>query len=72
MTLEKLLKMQVESENSVTGEKVQCSPEFRVAVQNTEAEIGGKKGVHVIIHASGHNSDTLDLLVAGNNTFKIY
>ena len=72
MTLEKLLKMQVESENTVTGEKVQCSPEFRVAVQKIDAEIGGKKGVYVIIHAMGHNSVTLDLLVSGNNTYKIY
>ena len=40
---------------------IEISPEFRVAIQHITDE-----GVHAIIHANGHNSDTLDLLVKGN------
>ena len=72
MTLEQLLKMKVKCTSPVTGDDVEMSPEFRVAVQNVDAEIGGERGVHVIIHANGHNSRTLDLLVSGNKVWKVY
>lgn len=55
-TLEQLLRMQVKYPNGNYG-----SPEFRVAVQG---ERDG--GVHFIIHASGHDSETLDLVAVGN------
>lgn len=56
-TIEELLSMKVLSENH-RQEPIQVSPEFRVAVQKITTE-----GVHIILHANGHDSDTLDLLV---------
>lgn len=64
MTLEKLLRMEVEGKNSITGENVKFTPEFRVAVQKKTNE-----GVHFIIHANGHNSETLDFFVSENELF---
>jgi hypothetical protein len=61
-TLEDLLRMQVESYSPVRNEPVTVSPEFRVAVQEV-----GVHNVRIIIHANGHNSNTLDFLVEGNN-----
>lgn len=43
------------------GNTVMVSPEFRVAVQSKTDE-----GIHVIVHANGHNSDTVDLIVTGD------
>lgn len=59
--LETLLRMQVEDVSLVSGETISYSPEFRVAVQQI-----GEGGVHIIIHADGHSSDTLDFIVSGN------
>ena len=66
MTLENLLRMEVEGKNSVTGEEVKFTPEFRVAVQKKTNE-----GVHFIIHANGHNSETLDFLVKSDELFQL-
>jgi len=66
MTLENLLRMKVKSVNTVTLEEVEMSPEFRVSVQNDKAMLDGRPAVHIIIHAMGHNSDTLDFYVVGN------
>ena len=66
MTLEDLLRMEVNETSPVSGRPVSFSPEFRVAVQNKLAD-----GVHIIIHANGHNSDTLDFMVNGNTLTKI-
>jgi len=55
ITLERLLRMQVESQG------VKVSPEFRLAVQRiTDSE------VTIIIHPNGHNGETLDYSVRGN------
>lgn len=59
-TLEDLLRMKVQ----INGSK--ASPDFRVAVQ-CESE----SGVQVIVHALGHNSDTLALLVHGDEITKL-
>ena len=56
--LYELLSMEVEIDSPVLGKKVMITPEFRVAFQGNKQ--GGK---HFIIHASGHNSDTLDIVV---------
>ena len=65
-TLEDLLRMQVEGFSPVNECKVMHSPEFRVAIQRITPE-----GVHFIIHANGHNSNTLDLLAQGNQLLEI-
>lgn len=62
-TLEDLLSMRVESKDK-DGNPVLVSPEFRVSVQGFS-----DKGVHVIIHADGHNSTTLDLEIEDNDVF---
>lgn len=59
--LETLLRMQIEDVSPVSGEPISYSPDFRVAVQRI-----GEGGVHIIIHANGHNSETLDYIVSGN------
>lgn len=59
-TLEQLLRMKVKSTDK-DGNEVEVSPEFRVAVQDAD-----DKGVHIIVHAMGHDSDTLDFKVSGN------
>lgn len=61
MTLEELLKMKIDSVSPVTQQPVQYSPDFRMAVQGECDD-----GVHVIIHAYGHSSETLDFVVVGN------
>lgn len=60
-TLEDLLRMKVKGISPVTKEPIEYSPEFRVAVQGESGD-----GVHVIVHANGHDSDTLDFIVSGN------
>lgn len=60
-TLEDLLSMRVKSKD-LNGNDILVSPEFRVAVQKFD-----DNGVHVIIHACGHNSETLDLCITDND-----
>lgn len=71
MTLEELLRMKNDRGRDLKGNPVQTSPEFRVSVQNEDAEFYGMKGIHVIIHAVGHDSDTLDLFINGNATWRM-
>ena len=71
MTLEDLLRMTVKGKNSVTKQDIEYHPDFRVAVQSDSAVAGGNKGVHIIIHANGHNSETMDFIVTGNELFDI-
>jgi hypothetical protein len=59
--LHDLFSMEIESEDK-DGNTVMVSPEFRVAVQSKT-----DKGVHVIIHANGHSSDTIDLVVTNDS-----
>lgn len=59
-TLQELLEIKVQSEG-LNG-PVEITPDFRVAVQGV-TESGG---IHIIIHPSGHNGDTLDFTVKGN------
>jgi len=54
--------MKIDGTSPVTKQPIQYAPEFRVSVQD---ECDG--GVHIIIHADGHNSETLDFMVTGNN-----
>jgi len=67
-TLENLLRMQVSKLPNGTilrdkhGFVIAFTPEFRVAVQSITED-----GVHVIIHANGHDSDTVDLLIKNND-----
>ncbi len=61
-TLEDLLKMTVPvPAGCISPEGTPMSPEFRVSIQSIAAE-----GVHFIIHANGHDSDTLDFVARGN------
>jgi hypothetical protein len=62
MKLEQLLRTKVKHTMQTSGEVVEISPDFRVAVQSVE-----KAGVRIIIHANGYDSETLDLFVSGNN-----
>lgn len=64
MNLEKLLRTKVEFEG-LNG-KVNITPDFRVAVQKIS-----DAGVHIIIHANGHSSDTLDYMVNGDELSRI-
>lgn len=57
MNLEGLLKTQVEESG------VKFTPDFRVAVQNTNKH----NGIHIIIHPNGYNGETLDFVVRGNS-----
>lgn len=62
MKLEDLLRMTVPvGPGCVAPEGTPMSPEFRVAVQHVLDD-----GVHIIIHANGHNSETLDRIVIGD------
>jgi hypothetical protein len=62
MTLEKLLRMTVPvGPGCVAPEGTPMSPEFRVAVQEITDE-----GVRFIIHANGHNSETMDFIARGD------
>ena len=60
-SLEELLRMTFIAPG-MGGEAVEISPEFRVAVQEVSA-----RGVRIIIHANGHDSNTLDFWVAGDS-----
>lgn len=57
MTLEDLISMRVKS-HDINDNDVLVSPDFRVSVQRFDDD-----GVHVIIHADGYNSETLDLCI---------
>lgn len=67
MNLEQLLRMKVSGISAVSGEDIEYSPEFRVSVQRESED-----GVHVIIHADGYDSETLDLLVSENRIRVLY
>ena len=58
--LEDLLRMTVPALDK-DGIVIAMTPEFRVSVQKISDD-----GVHFIIHANGHNSDTLDYIVDGD------
>ncbi len=60
MSLENLLRMKVAAKDK-DNNPVEVSPDFRVAVQGRR-----DGGIHFLIHADGHNSDTLDFVVTGN------
>lgn len=64
MTLEDLLRMKVTTTMStMAGDNaVEYTPDFRVAVQGEK-----NGGIHFIIHANGHNSNTLDFVATGND-----
>jgi len=66
MSLEKLLRMEIKGTSTIHGGTISYSPEFRVTVQSK-----AEKGVHIIIHADGHNSDTLDFLVKDNELVQL-
>jgi hypothetical protein len=64
--IRKFIENDCEGGNGVLKEQglsceVDVTPEFRVAVQSITED-----GVHIIIHANGHNSDTLDFIVSGD------
>ena len=62
MTLEELLRMTVPvGPGCVAPEDTQMTPDFRIAVQGVSSD-----NVRIIIHAQGHDSDTLDFDVFGN------
>lgn len=61
MNLQQLLSMKVPAKDKDDND-IEISPEFRVAVQSIMPN-----GVHIIIHADGHNSDTLDFIVMEND-----
>ena len=68
MTLEELLRMTVPvGPGCVVPEDTPTSPEFRIAVQHVR-----ENSVHIIIHASGHNSETLDFDVRGNELLPLF
>ncbi len=61
--LEDMLRMKVSSTlTEQYGAIGKFTPDFRVAVQEVNDE-----GVRVIIHASGYDSDTFDLLIKSNS-----
>lgn len=64
--LEDLLKMKIKGESPVTGEDIEYSPDFRLAVQDEKAG-----GTHIIVHPYGHDGNTLDFIVRGNNLEQI-
>lgn len=59
-TLQELLEMKVQIEG--TNGPVEITPNFRVAVQG----ITESGGIHIIIHPSGYDGETLDFTVKGN------
>ena len=59
-TLEVLLGMKVPAKDK-DGNPVEIQPDFLVKVQQT---VGGRP--HIVVHALGFNSETLDFVVNGN------
>ena len=55
-TLEELLRMRIRTRNGI-----EFTPDFRLAVQSEK-----EGGTHVIVHPLGHDGDTLDFIVKGN------
>ena len=53
--------MEVPNDSELAGAPKTYPPEFRVAVQSKSDD-----GVHIIIHAVGHDGETLDLIVSGD------
>lgn len=74
VTLEELLRMRVDLERSDSESTIEITPDFRIAVQDLNKDLNplgierfdAVKGVHIIVHANGYNSDTLDFVVSGN------
>lgn len=66
MTLENLLRTQVESKD-FEGTDIKVSPDFRVSVQQI---FPSSYGVYIIVHPLNHNGKTLDLVVDGNKVKK--
>lgn len=66
-TLEQLLRMKVKGRNLVNNKDVFYSPDFRIAVQ----EVDDNFGVRIIVHANGHNSDTVDFWVKNDTLTEI-
>ena len=60
ITLQQLLETTVTGQNK-DGAVVKFSPDFRVAVQQVK-----DGGIHFLIHPDGHNGETLDFIVTGN------
>ena len=50
-------------QTTVMIEGAEIAPEFRIAVQGTD----DRGWVHIIVHALGHDSATLDLMVGEGN-----
>lgn len=61
VSLEDLLRMKYQSSDHA-GRGIKVSPQFVVKVQGEE-----EGGIHFIIHADGHNSETLDFIVKGDS-----
>lgn len=62
MTLEELLRMTVPvPAGCVAKEGTPYTPDFRIAVQAID-----QASVRIIVHALGHNSETLDFYVCGD------
>lgn len=65
MTLQQLLETTVSSQDK-NGNKVEVSPDFRVAVQQVK-----DSGLNFIIHPDGHSGETLGFVVIGNELFNL-
>lgn len=62
MKLENLLRMTAPCPaGCVAPEGTPYSPDFRIAVQEVAED-----GVRIVVHAMGHNSDTIDAWVIGD------
>lgn len=67
MKLENLLRMTVPvPAGCVAPEGTPYSPDFRIAVQEVAED-----GVRIIVHALGHDSDTLDAWVIGGQLLSL-
>jgi len=66
ITLQELLLMKVPAKDK-DGNDITISPEFCMKVQPGYLDDDSPNDeVHVIVHAVGHSSDTLDFIVKGN------
>ena len=55
-TIEELLQTKVTTKNGI-----EFTPDFRVSVQSKK-----DNGIHIMVHPFGHDGDTLDFIVKGN------
>jgi hypothetical protein len=67
ITLEELLRLQIDDISPVTKKPIKYSPDFRLSVQEIT-----NKGVRIIIHASSFPSETLDFWVNKNQLEQIW